>query len=323
VTIIHPNLKLLSDSSDKLLHSCPRKYELYKLLLQPEFDSEEATEQREDTHLSFGTLVGYGVQRYLTHLDLNRAQVEMLAKWPRELDADLESKSKKSFWHALIALDNFPFFFQEEYPDCQLYRMDLSKLDPQNEPATELGYIVDCGEGFYDRGFIDAVLINTKHNILITIDCKTTSGRNPHEAAYQNLSQVLGYSLVLDTITSSLDNFNSSFNADYIVWSSTGMEWKKFSFPKSRLQRSLWIKNKLLTMKHIAEYSEENYFPMYGESCFSYFKLCQYFGVCELKNEYWFPRGVESIPVKVDDLSRYQFHFKLEDIIEAQLAMEG
>lgn len=302
---IHPNLKQISHSSCDTLHSCARKFELYKLLPSPykHFGS--------DANLDFGSIVGIGTQCYLETSDITKAYMEMFLKWKGILDSDSGEKQKKTFWHALYALDQFVHIRHGEFVNYELASFN-------GKPATELGFIIDFGDGWQYRGFLDALLIDKRLNELVVYEGKTLGGYNFHEAMYKNSGQGNVYKLVVDAIASQLGlETKSSVNVIYSVYRSFKYEWEILPFRKSNTQLALWMKSVLMDIETITRNSKNNYFPMNGANCFAFNKPCAQFETCEISNKYLL-RGQEIVE-KVDDPEKYQFRFSIEDIIAAQM----
>lgn len=301
---IHPNLKQLSNSSNALLHGCPRRYELYKMSPRSAFDDDE----NEDT--DFGSLVGIGVQEYFMTGSIELAYFKMLLSWKKAIDDEDGLSKKKTFWFALQAVSNFVSLRNSVFANY-----DIAQL--RGRPACELGFSVDCGDGFTYRGFIDAVLINRMNGDLAVLELKTTSIR-PHEAMYKNSGQALGYGLIMDAVCAELGvESKAEFKVHYAVYYSNGMKWEYMPFQKSRTQRALWIKNLLLDKHRVMGYAEDSYFPMHGEYCLAFFKPCKWFGVCELSNKVLIGENVED---RVEDESKYDYKFDIISLIEQQLA---
>jgi hypothetical protein len=310
--IIHPNLKQMSHSSNVTLHRCNRKYELYKLL-----PSINGVSETDDRHTSFGSAVGVGIADLLTNNSINSAIFAALTTWKKLLDDDDGERDRKTFWHAIYALNRF-----QGYQRSILGNYSLAVLN--GRPATELGFTIDCGDGFYYRGFIDAVLVDNRSNELIVYENKTTKFRNIHEAVYKNSGQSLGYGLILDIVSQSMGmTLGSSFKVIYGVYKSLEMDWEFMPFMKSHTQRATWIKSLLIDKQLIAERAIDNYFPMHGESCYDFFRPCSFFGICEVSNEKMFPKGAA---IKKEKKEKYDYQFDIVSIIESQLKkheMEG
>lgn len=316
---MHPNLKLLSNSGLDELHGCPRKFELDRMLPQQE---------NTDFHKEFGKAVGLGVQEVLTHGSLERATFAMFLAW-KELDlfygfeADYEISSdwkkaiakKKTFFHALIAVDKFLLPRKTVFAN-----MEIALLN--GRPATEIGFSIDCGDGFFYRGFIDGVLLDKTRKELVVVENKTTGFSNVHEANYKHSGQALGYSLIIDMIIHELGMEEaSSYKVYYPVYQSSSMEWEVFCFTKTHTRRAMWIRSILLDIRHLVEYHDEGYFPMYGNHCYSFFNPCPHFGRCEFGNEVLF--NLANVKEKVEEKHKYDFHFSLEKIVEQQLGKGG
>lgn len=305
MSYIHPNLKQLSHSSDVTLHRCPRKYELYKLL--PRVDQEG------DVHLDYGSIVGLGIQEMLTHGSIEKATWKMFCTWKKLIDDEEGLRDKKTFWFALYSLDKFSMVLKTVFAKYKLAYIN-------GRPATELGFVIHMGNGFSYRGFIDAVLIDTKLNKLVVLELKTTKFSNVNEAMYKHSGQALGYSLILD-ILNELLNFERTPTYDivYGIYKSGKMEFETMPFIKSHTERALWIKQLMLDQDTIERYSADDYFPMYGETCYDFFRPCDYFGTCTLSNKH-LVGPLDKVKEKVESEDKYDYHFDLAQLIESQLS---
>lgn len=304
---IHPNLKLLSHSSSVLLHKCPKKYQLYKLL--PSNPLELDDEDR-DNHLGFGTLVGEGIQDYLIHSDSSHSTFKTFLNWKRDIDDDNGERKKKTFWHALYAVDKFAGFRRTALADY-----DLAFFD--GKPAIELGFSVDLGDGFFYRGFLDALLVSKSKGILTPYENKTTGFREVAPATFKHSGQALGYSLVVDAVAQAIDHeLGSSFDVLYGVYKTAAYDWELLRFRKSFTQRAMWIQSLLIDKETITRYGKHNFFPMHGENCYDFFRECKYFGTCEMAS--MVPKVSK---VKEEPEDKYRFKFHINDLIDAQLKM--
>lgn len=308
-TDIHPNLKQLSHSSANTLHVCPRKYELYKLA--PVQGVEVNPGGDGDVHLDYGKVTGAAIQEYFVTEDINKAYMVAFMQWQKMIDDEAGEKMKKTFWHVLFAIDKFV-----EVRKTVFAHYDVAILN--GRPAQELGFSIDCGDGFHYRGFVDIVLKHRFKKKLIPIECKTTKSYEVNEATFKNSGQGLGYGIVLDTIAPLLDvPLEPSYEVFYPVFKTLKMEWEVLPFIKSNSQRARWIKNLLTDKRHIIDFAANDYFPTHGEHCFSFFRQCPYFGTCEFKTELLVGKDPE---VKAEAEDKYDYHFKLSELIEGQLA---
>lgn len=302
IKTIHPNLKQLSHSSASVLHGCERNYELYKLMPRPVED--EANE-----HLGFGKVLGIGVQEYFITGSITKAKFAVFLAWNEDLDEFLDSKNYKSFWNVIDAVDKFSVLRQTVFKDYEVAIF-------HNKPAIELGFYIDCGHGFSYRGFADLILINKHTNELAVIDVKS-SGWPGHEAKYKNSGQSIGYSIILDKIATDLGDVNkSSYHVYYLELYTKNYEWVLFSFQKEFAARAKWLKNLMIDRDQIIKMSLDNYFPMRGEFCYRFNRACDFFGICELSNSSLLMGGVTE---RVEDLSKYQFKFTINELIDTQL----
>lgn len=304
---IHPNLKLLSHSSNVLLHKCPKKYQLYKLLPTDPLDLDD---EDRDNHLGFGTLVGEGIQNYLTYEDSSKVTFQTFLNWKKDIDDDNGERKKKTFWHALYAVDKFAGFRKTALADYDLVYFD-------GKPAIELGFSIDLGDGFFYRGFLDALLVNRRFGQLTPYENKTTGFREVAPATFKHSGQALGYSLVVDAVAQAMEKeISSSFHVLYGVYKTSAYDWELLPFKKSFTQRAMWIKNLLVDKDTVIRYGNDNFFPMHGENCYDFFRECKYFGTCEMNS--MIPR-VSEIREEAED--KYRFKFHISDLIDAQLKL--
>lgn len=309
-TVVHSNLKRLSHSAQVLLEACPRKYELDRL-------SPTRNQEGEDVHLDFGTLVGKLVQNYLVTDSIADATFEAFLAYPRalfseegDLDWDKEKTSKKDFWYALIALDRFTSVRQQDFGSYTVPLLD-------GKPAVELGFTIDCGDGFHYRGKLDAFLQHKTSGAIAVMEGKTTGSNSIHEAMFRNSGQGIGYSAIVDAVASRLGLVQpASFPVFYPIYQSGKKEWTVMRFLKTKTAHANWIRHLLRNIQHIAEYAEDSYFPAYGQNCFSYAKPCRFYEQCEMQNKYLV--GPEPA-IKVDKEEDYPFRFSLAEIVAAQM----
>lgn len=302
---IHPNLKQLSDSSDKTLHSCPRKYELDKL-----------GDRREDgdTHTNFGKLVGYGIQQYFIHGEINKTLIDMMMFWKADLD-EIDEKGrddKKGFFYAINAINKFVLERKTIFGNYELAVLN-------GRPAVELGFSIDLGDGFAYRGFVDAVLINKKTRELAVLECKTTKYKKIHEAMFKHSGQALGYSVILEAVSTALGMDGSAFKVYYPVFKTGAFEWETLPFTKTNTHRALWIQNILMDKMDIQRFATQEFFPMRGESCYSFFRPCEHFGMCEMSNKVLLMKGIKE---RIESDDKYDFKMHIIDLINAQLGKE-
>lgn len=301
---IDPRLKRMSYSSDLLLHSCPRKYELYKLQsLEVGEDSEE-----DSVTFSFGHLVGEGIQLILQNLPLEKVIWTLFIKWPHHLFLE-DDKRQKSFFYGIFAIKKFLDLYQQGF----FYEYELIYVD--EKPATELSFIVYFPDGFVDRGFVDAVLRHKPTGKITVLEVKTTSQRT-NAAMYKNSSQAIRYSIVLDHLFHDI----TAYDVMYLVYETKDQNYVPLKFSKSYLQRAQWIQSKLHDIEAIKRYAESGVFPMYGESCFSYFRECKYLGICEMSTEHLTQKLTEQdIDIMKKEEETFQIKVTLQELIESQL----
>lgn len=305
---VHYNLRTVSYSGLLTLHSCPRRFELNRLLQKgydPDVDEDAAG------HLDYGTIVGNGIQELLISGDMNKAYFTAFLSWNDNLESERGAKSKKTFWHALEAISNF-----QEIMYGPLSQYDLASY--MGRPATELGFAIDCGDGFTYRGKLDALTIHSIKREFLPLECKTTGWKYLDEAMYGNSSQGIGYGVVIDRVAHEMSVEYNSYDVFYPVYMTSKAEWVPFRFHKTNTARALWLQSVLFDIEDIRRYSEAEYFPQRGESCFSYGRQCRHYGTCHMSNEILIG-DLKSVPVKLDKIGEFPMEFTIEELVEAQV----
>jgi hypothetical protein len=293
-------IRQLSYSSLLTLHNCPRKFELYKKR------STHRSEESESSTITFafGHVVGQGIQDVMEGRSRNEVMIRAFAMWKPEL-FQIDTKQMKSFWLALQAIQKFISLRQQGFLE------DYELVMYNGKPATELSFAISFPDGFRLRGFVDGVLRHRESGKILVLECKTTSSKaNP--ATYKNSAQAIGYSVVLDVLFPEL----SAYDVLYLVYQTKDECFVPMPFPKSYLQRALWIQELLLDIEMIKLYENAQVYPMHGESCYSFFRECEYFQSCTLSTQYL---TVPCTPAE-EDKTEYQINVTLADLLEAQFA---
>lgn len=302
-------LKQLSYSSTLTLHSCPREYQLYKLNGAPKEESEEE-ELPGTITFAFGHVVGEGIQNVFLGLSEEEIIFKAFLQWdtPSLFDADV--KRQKDFWLAVLAIQKFIALKKSGFLD------DYELVFHEDAPAVELGFAIHFPEGFTYRGYVDAVLRHKKTGKIVVLECKTTAAANLNAAQYKNSAQAVGYSVVLDELFPTL----SAYDVFYLVYKTKVKEWELFPFPKSYLQRALWIQELLLDIETLKLYESAGVYPMRGESCLRFYRECGYYGLCTLSTAHltkeWQPEMEEGIK---KEHKKYQVQLSIQDLIARQL----
>lgn len=266
---IDPRLKQLSHSSRTTLHKCPRKYQLYRL------NSKDSGEEDREQGVTFayGSAVGVGIQSTLENKTEDQIILDTFLAWDVDL-LDENQRQKKSFWLAVFAVQRFMQLREEGY------LADYELVYYNGKPAVELSFRITLPGGYTYRGYVDGVLRNTKTGEILVLECKTSSG-NPNSAQYKNSGQALGYSVILDKLFPEL----SAYEVLYLVYGTKQLEYTEFYFEKSLLLRALWLQELLIDTQHIELYEHYQTYPMHGESCYDFFRECEYLGLCTLSTD--------------------------------------
>lgn len=298
-------IRQLSYSSINTLHSCPRKFQLYKLRTT----HREEERAKQTITFAFGHVVGEALQLALTEgMTEDRIIFQMFLSWHTDLFA-VDEKGKKSFWEAVIALKRFLSLRASGFLN------DYELVMYQGKPACELSFCINFPDGFRYRGYVDAVLRHRISGTVLVLECKTTGSATVNPATYKNSAQAIGYSIVLDSLFPDL----SSYDVLYLVYKTKDQEYVTFPFTKTYLQRALWIRELMLDIEMIKMYETAGVYPMHGESCFSFFSECEYINSCTMSTEYLTKPATE----KDLDTVEYQVTLGLADLLNTQLEKIG
>jgi len=294
-------IRQLSYSSLLTLHSCPRKFQLQKL--RTVHRAEEPL--KSTVTFSFGHVVGEGIALALTDLPLPQIIWRMYLGWHTPSIFDEGEKLNKSLWTAILAIQRFMVIRNAVLKDYELVYYN-------GKPATELSFAIVLPDGFRLRGFVDAVLRHRITGEILVLECKTTGSATINPATYKNSAQAIGYSVVLDHLYPSL----SSYKVLYLVYTTKQGEYIPLPFTKTFLQRALWIRELLLDIETIKMYADAEIFPMRGESCYSFFRECEYINTCTLSTTYL----TKPCTPSQEDKTEYQVVITLADLLESQLS---
>lgn len=311
-----PRLRHVSYSSRLTLHSCPRKYELYRL------KSKVANAEDELTTLTFnyGHAVGTGIQdllmceqiNFLNDSNKSDWMWKMFQNWNCSILAD-NPKQNKNIWLAIYAVQKFQALI-----DAGVFN-NWELMYHEGKPAVELGFCITLPNGFKYRGSVDAVLQHKTTGAIRVLENKTSS-RTVDSAIYKNSAQAIGYSIVLDAIAPNV----SSYDVLYTIYNTKEYAYELVPFNKSYLQRARWIQELVLDCDLIATYIEADLFPMHGESCFDWNRECEYFGLCHMDNSRLVQIPSREEIAKVMEMAdEYQIQVTLEELIMAQLGREA
>lgn len=304
-----PRILNLSYSSLLTLHTCPRKFQLYKLNSK----AEQAEDIPGSVTFAYGHAVGSGIQGILEHKPIGKVMFQEFLAWDLDLFAE-NAKQNKSFWGAMFALIQF----QSMYSGGYLEGYEL--VEYEGKPACELSFVIHLPDGFKYRGFVDAVLRHRISGEVLVLECKTTNAATVNPAQYKNSAQAIGYSIVLDAIFPKL----SAYKVLYLVYQTKSESFVQLPFDKSYYSRALWIRELLLDLEVIKMYEASEIYPMRGESCYNYFRECEYLQLCTLStHNLTSPLTVASQQKLEEQLDTFQIHVSLEDLIQAQLSKDA
>lgn len=303
-------LKQLSYSSRLTLHKCPRKYQLYKLNSRISDDEEDIPAS---VTFAFGHALGAGVQSVLCGHSRNKVILDTFLAWSADPLAD-DVRRNKSIWLAIHAIQKFLHLRDSGF------LADWELLYHEGKPAIELPFIVNFPDGFTYKGFVDAVLKHKETDEIMVLEVKSTSMTNLNAATYKNSSQAIGYSIVLDVLVPTL----SSYKVLYLVYKTKEKEYDQLPFDKDYLSRALWIREILLDIEFLKMCDAAEIYPMHGESCYSFYRECEYLGICTLSTAALTVPHSEEVEQAIDETNnQFSISISLTDLIQSQLEKEN
>ena len=295
-------IRQLSYSSLLSLHSCPRKFQLYKLRT-----THKTAESTKNTiTFAFGHVVGDGIQKVFQGLTEDEIIWDMFVGWHTEL-WNADEKACKSFPEAVLAIRKLLSLRE------QGFLADYEVVSFNGRPACELSFRISFPGSFSYRGHVDAVLREKSTGKIVVLEVKTTGIAgviNP--ATYKNSAQAIGYSIVLDKIFPEL----SSYEVLYLVYHTKTRDYEPLPFTKNYLQRALWIRELLLDISVIEMYEEAGVYPMRGESCITFGRDCEYLNTCSLSTAYL----TKPCTAAEEDKLEYAIELTLQDLLESQMS---
>lgn len=296
-------INVISYSTACMLHTCPRRFLLEKLT------ADNSSDETDNIDFLYGHAVGGGVQNYAHTRDVRSAVWDAFLSWRGDLSIELPKK-KKSFWHACVAVMKFAGELGNLLGDWEIAVLADGK------PAIELAFKLDLGNGYFYMGHIDAVLWNPKLKQFMVLELKTTGFNTVADSQYKNSAQALGYSLVVDIIAQQLNADAHNYQVLYLVYKASVMEWEALPFIKSRAQRAAWLFQLRLDCSILDLYRNVNHFPTYGESCYHFFRDCEFFGICDIKSQLDALLPKISVATADDKIAGVEFYFDINHIAE-------
>lgn len=301
-----PRIGMLSYSSRGTLHSCPRKFQLARL---------QVTSVNEDTvqdKLTFGMghTTGLAIQKCFENPAITRSElfwelfIDPTCKVIDILEED--TKRKKSFFYALHAADIFhSTIFPRISQEYELVFM------PDGKPATELSFAIHIKDDIWYRGFIDAVIRHRETGRIAVLEDKTSSvGTNA--VLYKNSLQGVGYTCVIDSIFPN----ESALEVIYFCYNTKEFEYVDLPFPKSPQDRVDFLRTLWLDAATLELYDGAAFYPKNGSACFSFFKECPFFGICDLDTALIERPLEEPDTFLTTELAKYDYNFELADMLE-------
>jgi len=306
VTIDPSKDLVLSYSSLELYHSCPRKFELYKV---------HPVDAPRDTSpaLSQGSAVGHGYAAHLMGQGEEQTRFETWLNYYPPLEDNVRTMAKAQV--IVQALIDTPM-----KPENEDDPLDWELAYFNNQPTTELSFCIRLTENMVYVGYLDAVLYSPSTGRYRPLELKTSSLQEQTlEVNFKNSAQGLAYALVLDTI---LGKPQETFAIQYRVAQvhrTKELQYRPtihdFYFTKTLVDRLEWLIGLKMEVESIQNSLDLEMFPKRGSSCLAWNRPCQFYGICNLTNK----RSSNVVAEPKD----YQFYWDLEELIQQALELTG
>jgi hypothetical protein len=261
--------------------------------------------------------MGAGIQEYMLALTqglqeqqaFDKAMLAAFLAYDYDLLAtgtESEAQTKKSFATSVLALHNF----RQVRATGVLAEYEVATIN--GVPACEFSFRIKLMDDFVYRGYMDMVLRHKHTGELMVLEIKSTSVA-ASEANYKNSAQALGYAVILDSLGTEQQNFDVL----YLVYNTRAQEFQQMLFTKFFHQKVDFINSLVMDTELITKYEQAGYFPKYGESCYNFFRNCEFYDVCGLSNA----SIIQPNKLYVADQEEYTIELSLLDIINAMEAM--
>lgn len=309
----------LSYSSRSTLHLCPRKFQIEKNI--PHAEPAPYSDDMDQIDFTFGKVIHHGIQQLFNGAPLNKVLWQCINLWKLPIWCK-KPKSSKSYWTALDAVCKSQAVIlnlrDEGWEIAKiLVASTVPGLQKVYKSGVEISFRVNFPNNYRVRGHIDLILRHKGSGEYKVVEIKTTGFNRVDIAQFANSEQSLGYSVIMDIVAPE----QSSYEVLYLIWKEAkgSREWEAMPYIKSKTEKAEWIHNALIDIETVELYKKEEFFPKNGNSCFSYFRQCEFFQQCSLPLKMLVPPAVLNGEEKFIDKTKYDFEFTLMDLIANQL----
>lgn len=278
---------------------CERKFQLNRLL-------ESSAGKTTNEHFAFGHAYEEGCVSYLLSQDRDKAIWDCYMAYKGEDEGGIyipETAKKNEMVAINLLLASIPEL------NNLLDEWDIASF--QSKPAIQLSFRVNISEQFYYVGYIDIVLRNKYTGRYAVLDFKTTGlNLTVLDPLYQNSSQLISYSVVLDEIVGA---DLAEYDVKYFVGqlgAGNGFQPKihPLTFTKSIKDRLNFFITLGMDVQRLEMMQKYGIFPQRGAACLRFNRPCFHFGTCGL-------HYLDKEKIPEEDTIEYQFVFDLETLI--------
>lgn len=296
----------LSESTQNLLNGCERNFQLNRLLVPAENGRER---EAPSVPMIRGHAFGAAVQHYI----LTGSMEEALYVLWMEYYPEVYDEAKKIYmWRVVNNL-----LCCKDAMDRIRQRYEVAVFG--GKPACELSFRLDIDDKWHFVGYIDVVLYDTYDKIYVILEIKTTTfNLIDLKPMYRNQGQGLAYSIAIDQI---VGEEQAKYGVLYFVCRDQQKgtfipDVYTFPFTKTLLDRLRWFYTLQLDVQRLNTMLANQLFPMRGNHCISFNRVCQHFGTCG------FTAGDIAREIPSEEVE-YDFRYQLDDVISNHLERVG
>ena len=161
---------------------------------------------------------------------------------------------------------------------------------------------------------MDLVLKNKRTGYYTVFEVKHSTWRAENiKPIYQNSDQGVGYSVVLDNIAGDIATFHVFYAVLQLKYLNIRPVWHFLPFLKTKKDRLEFLLTQQLDYEYLRQLEALDYWPMRGNHCVAYGKVCHLFGTCHLETV----KELPYLPPKEED--DWTFTYNIQDLIKEQL----
>ncbi len=271
----------LSNSSINILDACPRRLEFRKF--------HQTAFLYQESHASdVGKALHKAIQVYYKNQNKQEAIFTLMKEYPYHYnETAMSGRSLYAAYSTLqlviqkldtetLAVAHFDTAKHGTIPGIELcFLLKIKNFSLSDQEAVPVTYI----------GYIDLVLQNKLTGEFLVYDVKTHRRTNAQpEVEFAFDDQCVPYALVLQHLTGKVTN---SIQVNYLFCYTDVLAPVVQTIPMMKTKELIidWGKQLAKHLQDVKFYYQNQWFPRKSKACFSWGRTCQYFDMCQSRNE--------------------------------------